>query len=129
MAKSQIGRVGLLIALVAMLSTEMALARPNDSPAGSLPLPDETGAIVHEGLTVCGAVTRPEFQQDSDEQRGQVGGVIVAEDMRCRQCHGKCSADSLRCRSQCASDSPCLVHCEERTRNCESMCKQIFQCE
>jgi hypothetical protein len=53
----------------------------------------------------------------------------VAEDMRCRQCHGKCSADSLRCRSQCASDSPCLVHCEERTRNCESMCKQIFQCQ
>jgi hypothetical protein len=54
---------------------------------------------------------------------------MVAEDMRCRQCHGKCSADSLRCRSQCASDSTCLVHCEERTRNCESMCKQIFQCQ
>ena len=47
MGKPQIGRVGLLIALVAVLSTEMVLARPNDSPTGN-PLPEETSAIVHE---------------------------------------------------------------------------------
>jgi hypothetical protein len=128
MGKPQVEGAGLVIALVAALSTQMVFARPNDTPTGNLALPDETIAIVHERSTVCGTAARREFQQDSDEQRGQVDGVMVAEDMRCRQCHGKCSADSLRCRSQCVSDSPCLVHCEERTRNCESMCKQIFQC-
>jgi hypothetical protein len=129
MGKPQVEGAGLVIALVAVLSTQMVFARPKDTPTGNLALPDETIAIVHERSTVCGTAARREFQQDSDEQRGQVDGVMVAEDMRCRQCHGKCSADSLRCRSQCVSDSPCLVHCEERTRNCESMCKQIFQCQ
>ena len=129
MGKPQVEGAGLVIALVAVLSTQMVFARPNDTPTGHLALPDETIAIVHERSTVCDPAARREFQQDSDKQRGQVDGVMVAEDMRCRQCHGKCSADSLRCRSQCVSDSPCLVHCEERTRNCESMCKQIFQCQ
>ena len=129
MWKPQIGGLGLLIALVAVLSTEMVLARLIDTSIDNVPWPDQTSAIVHDRSAACGTTTRPEFQQDGNEPRGQVDGVMVAEDMRCRQCHGKCSADSLRCRSQCASDSPCLVHCEERTRNCESMCKQIFQCQ
>jgi hypothetical protein len=129
MGKPQIGGLGLLIALVAVLSTEMVLARLIDTPTDNRPSPDRAMAIVHDRSAACGTTTRPEFQDDGDEPRRQVDGVIVAEDMRCRQCHGKCSADSLRCRSQCASDSPCLVHCEERTRNCESMCKQIFQCQ
>ena len=129
MRKPQIWRVGLLITLVAVLNTEMVLAQPTDTPIGTLPLPHEAMAIVHHRSIVCGPATRLEFQQDSDEPRGEVDGLMVAEDMRCRQCHGKCSADSLRCRSQCAGDGPCLVHCEERTRNCEALCKQIFQCE
>jgi hypothetical protein len=56
-------------------------------------------------------------------------GMLVAEDMRCRQCHGKCTADSLRCRSQCLNDSVCLEHCEERSSKCTAMCKQVFQCQ
>ena len=129
MGKPQIGGLGLLIVLVTVLSTEMVLGRLIDTSTENVPSPDRTIAIVHDRSAACGTTTRPEFQQDGDKPRGQVDGVMVAEDMRCRQCHGKCSADSLRCRSQCGSDSPCLVHCEERTRNCESMCKQIFQCQ
>ena len=128
MGKPQIGGVG-LIAFVAVLSTDMVLARLIDNPYRNVPSPDRMSAIVHDRSAVCGTTTKARVQQDGDDPRGQVDGVMVAEDMRCRQCHGKCSADSLRCRSQCASDSPCLVHCEERTRNCESMCKQIFQCQ
>ena len=129
MGKPQIGGLGLLIAFVAVLSTDMVLARLIDTSTENVPSPDRMSAIVHDRSAACGTTTRPEFQQDGNDPRGQVDGVMVAEDMKCRQCHGKCSADSLRCRSQCASDSPCLVHCEERTRNCESMCKQIFQCQ
>lgn len=129
MGKPQIGGLGLLIAFVAVLSTDMVLARLIDTSTENVPSTDRMSAIVHDRSAACGTTTRPEFQQDGNDPRGQVDGVMVAEDMRCRQCHGKCSADSLRCRSQCASDSPCLVHCEERTRNCESMCKQIFQCQ
>jgi hypothetical protein len=55
--------------------------------------------------------------------------VMVAQDMRCRQCRGKCKAEDLRCRSQCLGEGPCLAHCEERSSKCETMCKQIFQCE
>jgi hypothetical protein len=61
------------------------------------------------------------------EERGD--GMLVAEDMRCRQCHGKCTTDSLRCRSQCLNDSACLEHCEERSSKCTAMCKQVFQCQ
>lgn len=129
MGKPQLGGLGLLIVLVTVLSTDMVLGRLSDTSTEYVPSPDRMSAIVHDRSAACGTTARPEFQQDGDKPRGQVDGVMVAEDMRCRQCQGKCSADSLRCRSQCASDSPCLVHCEERTRNCESMCKQIFQCQ
>ena len=121
MGKPQIGGLGLLIALVAVLSTEMVLARLIDISTENVPSPDRTSAIVRDRSAACGTTTRPEFQQDDNQPRGQVDGVMVAQDMRCRQCHGKCSADSLRCRSQCASDSPCLVTVK-RERETANLC-------
>lgn len=56
-------------------------------------------------------------------------GVLVVEDMHCRQCHGKCEADNLRCRSQCLNDTTCLDHCEARSTKCTGMCKELFQCQ
>ncbi len=66
---------------------------------------------------------------DSRDQQQTAFEVVVAEDMRCRQCRGKCKAEELRCRSQCVGEGACLAHCEERLNQCEAMCKQLFQCE
>ena len=126
---NRVWHVGVLFGLMTVLSTETGWARPDDSVTDTLSSPGEKPAAVQEGFTGCGTSIQSGFQLRSSEQRRPVNDLIVAEDMRCRQCHGKCSADSLRCRSQCASDGSCLVHCEERTRNCESLCKQVFQCQ
>lgn len=66
---------------------------------------------------------------ETKDQPPSTTKVLVAEDMRCRQCRGKCKAEDLRCRSQCAREDGCLAHCNEQLSKCETMCKQIFQCE
>lgn len=76
--------------------------------------PDRTASSMSEGI---------------NDQRPSTNGLMVAEVMQCRQCRGKCAALNLQCRSQCLSDSACLVLCQEQSSQCETTCKQIFQCE
>jgi hypothetical protein len=130
MEKSHIGRYGFLIALVVMMNAGM-VAQSNDTATADGPLREDMIAYIKDTSAECSTFMRPEYRysEDVNEQRLSINGVMVAEDMRCRQCRGKCAADNLRCRSQCASDSACLVHCGERSSNCEAMCKEIFQCE
>jgi hypothetical protein len=106
-----------LIAFIVMTHMERAWAidtSPSDDPVRS-----EMAAVSKETPTRCNTFT---------EQQPSTNGLMVAEDMHCRQCHGKCTADTLRCRSQCLNDTACLAHCEERSNRCTAMCKQVFQC-
>ena len=140
MGKSQVGSCGFLIALAVMVNAGIVLAQSNGIPTADRPFPEEMISFINETSTACDTFTKAEHRyraRDEDaqetqkgitEQRSSINGVMVTEDMRCRQCRGKCAAESLRCRSQCADDSACLVHCEERSSKCEEICKQIFQC-
>jgi hypothetical protein len=116
MEKSYIGRYGFLIAFVVMVHAGMAWSQPNDTTTAN--------RSSHEDETSpgCSIVM-------INAQRPPTKRILVAEDMRCQQCRGKCTAENLRCRSQCSGDSACLAQCEERSSKCETMCKQIFQCE
>ncbi len=66
---------------------------------------------------------------ETRDQQQSPSEVMVAKNMSCRQCQGKCKAEALRCRSQCAGESACLAYCDEQSNKCEAMCNQIFQCE
>jgi len=117
MEKSHIGRYGVLVAFVAMMNAGMVCAQANEGKIST-----------SQG---CITVMRVEdwFAVDVNEQRLLTDGVMVAEDMRCRQCRGKCTADNLRCRSQCLGDEACFAQCDERKSTCEATCKQLFSCE
>ena len=117
MKGSHIGRYGVLVVLVVMMNAGMVWAQANERKLST--------------SQECGTVMRAEdrFAEDVNEQRLVTDGVMVAEDIRCRQCRGKCTADNLRCRSQCLGDSACLPQCEERKSTCETTCKQLFSCE
>lgn len=103
--------------------------------------PEATSYTVWEKQTIRVSVTPPSqfsvgpdrtassMREGINDQRPSTNGLMVAEVMQCRQCRGKCTAVNLQCRSQCASDSACLVQCQERSRQCDATCKQIFQCE
>lgn len=125
MGKSHVGRY---LALVVIVNAGMVWAQSNATLTSDGPLPEGIIAFFKETSTGCSTFARHEYRysENINEQRPSINGVMVAEDMRCRQCRGKCAAEGLRCRSQCAGDSACLVHCEERSSNCEVMCKQIF---
>jgi len=126
MEKSQIGRYGFLIAFVVFVHVGMAWALTADV------LPHETiMTSVNDPSAGCSTLMGPEdrYRENVNDQRPSTNGVMVAEDMRCRQCRGKCAADNLRCRSQCLGDSACLAQCDERSSECEALCKQLFKCE
>lgn len=130
-----------ILGLLVTVQAGAVWAQSNEkSPPDSL-LRGGTIATIEETLTRCGTLTNVEYrygepeksadkiQHDVTQPLSSGNDVMVAEDMRCRQCHGKCSADNLRCRSQCLNDSACMTHCEERSTKCTEMCKQIFQCQ
>jgi hypothetical protein len=117
MEKPHIGRYGVLVAFVVLLNTGMVWAQANEGNTSTS----------QECSTVMRAENR--LAENVNAQPLVTDGVMVAEDMRCRQCRGKCTADNLRCRSQCLGDSACLAQCEERKSTCETTCKQLFSCE
>lgn len=125
MENSCIRHCGALIALV--MNAAMAWGQSN---AGAS-VHTEMIAAINDMSVGCSRFVGSEYRykDDANEQRLSINGVVVAEDMRCRQCRGKCKAEDLRCRSQCAGVGGCLAHCEERASKCETMCKQIFQCD
>lgn len=130
MEKPRIGGYGFLIALVIMLHVGMVWARSDDTATAG-PSHEAMIASINDPSSACSTFMRPEdrYREDVNKQRPSTNGVLVAEDMRCRQCRGKCKADNLRCRSQCAGDSACLTQCDERSSDCEALCKQVFKCE
>lgn len=111
------GRFGCLLALMVMIHTGMVWAQENAEIMVSLKGPSPVMSAVER------CVERMSAQRLSSD------GVMVAEDMRCRQCRGKCAADNLRCRSQCLGNDACLTQCDEQKSVCEATCKQIFSCE
>lgn len=131
MEKSHIGRYGALIALVVVMNAAMAWEQPNDAATADGTLHAEMLADIKVIAAGCGRFVESEYRckEDVDQQRPSTYGVMVAEYMSCQQCRGKCKAEDLRCRSQCLGESTCLAHCEERSSNCETMCKQIFHWE
>ena len=145
MKRSQAEHSGLILVLVIMVNAGMVWAQPHDVLAADGSWHEEMVAFIKETATECRPLPchgyRDEYrngtrgeeepaatsdalreQERITEPRPSADGLTVAEDMRCRQCHGKCAADSLRCRSQCAGDSACLAHCQERTEKCEALC-------
>ena len=153
MKKLPVARSGLVLVLVVLLNAGMVWAQSHDASDDDPSRHEAMVAFIQDRAAKCRPFQSPGYRdEDRNETRGveewsatsdivreQEGiteprpsvndGVMVAEDMRCRQCRGKCAADSLRCRSQCAGNSACLAHCEERTEKCEALCKQLFQCE
>ena len=131
MEKSHIGHYGALIGLVVVMNAAMAWGQSNDAATTDRPLREEMTAYIEYTSEGCSTFMRSEYRyrEAVNEQRPSTNGVMVAEDMRCRQCRGKCKAEDLRCRSQCAGEGPCLADCKERSSKCETMCKQVFQCE
>jgi hypothetical protein len=131
METTHIGRVPVLIAFVVMMNTALVWGQSNGTSIANEPLPEVMIADSKDKSTGCSPFARSEYRElDAiNKQRPLVNGVLVAEDMRCRQCRGKCSAENLRCRSQCSGDSACVAHCEERSSTCGVMCRQMFQCE
>lgn len=129
-----------MIFVVLAVATGTVHAQSNDPSASDSPSPTWVASI-KETSTWCGTVIKANDrfgeptqddatpQPDVRESSSTGSSVLMAEDMRCRQCHGKCEADTLRCRSQCLNDTACLAHCEERSTKCAGMCKQLFQCQ
>ena len=128
---SQVGRYQILIALVVIVNTGMAWAQSNDRMTADGPLADSLTAFTKETSIGCSTFARYEYEltEELSEQRPSINGVMVADDMRCRQCRGKCTADNLRCRNQCLGDSACLAQCDEMKSTCETTCKQLLSCE
>lgn len=110
-----------LLALMLIANTGPVWAQANEEMVGSVTdTPAECGTFV-------GRESR--FTADTRVLRTVSNGVMVAEDMRCGQCRGKCAAGNLRCRSQCLGDAACLAQCDAQKSACEQMCKQLFSCE
>lgn len=131
MEKSYVGRCGALIAFVIMMNAAMAFGQSHDAATADASFHAEMIPAVKDTSVACSRFVRSGYQSEGDisERRPSINGVMVVEDMRCRQCRGKCKAEDLRCRSQCVGESACLAQCEERSSKCETMCKQVFQCE
>lgn len=132
MEKSYSRHYGSLIILVIVINAAMVWGQSNDNAIADKPSWEETVAGINEMSGGCSTFMSSEYLYGNDVKKDQwpsINGVMVAENMRCRQCRGKCKAEDLRCRSQCVSESPCLVDCDERWSKCETMCKQVFQCE
>lgn len=129
MENSHAGHYGAL-ALVVLMHAVMAWGQSNDVATADAALHAEMLIAIKDMSAGCSRFVESEnrYKEDVIEQRRSTNGV-VAEDMRCRQCRGKCRAEDLRCRSQCAGEAACLAHCEDRSSKCETMRKQIFQCE
>ena len=140
MNTSQARLYGVFLALLVMLNAGTIWAQTNDTSPSENFVASDMIASRSQTSAWCGTFAKP-WDHDSQPEvkygkvridvteKPDINGMMVAEDMRCRQCHGKCEADSLRCRSQCLSDSACLVHCEERSSKCTAMCKELFQCQ
>lgn len=124
-------RIVVVLMVVLAGYPSLAMGQSMDSINTSGPLREEVIADIKEMFVGCGAFARPEYRDGDDinEHRPPASGVVAAEDMRCRQCRGKCMAESLRCGNQCAGDPDCFERCQERTANCEVMCKRIFRCD
>ena len=123
MEKPHIGRYGFLIALGVLVHAGMVWALTDNGT------PRDAMMVSANDLSAgCSAFTGPQdrYRENVNDQRQSPNGVMVAEDMRCRQCRGKCTADNLRCRSQCLGDSTCLTQCDEMKSTCETTCKQLF---
>lgn len=120
-----------VLIVVSASCPSLAIGQSTDSINASGPLREEGIADIKEMFVGCGAFVRPEYKDGNDinEPRPSANGVMAVEDMRCRQCWGKCKAESLRCGSQCVGDPDCFERCQERTVNCEVMCKRIFRCD
>jgi hypothetical protein len=140
MGKSQARLYSVFIALLVMVNPGSVRGQANHASPSERLVMSEMTASSNETSNWCGTFATPWYRDEHPEvtygkvwnditEKPAIDGIIVAEDMRCRQCHGKCEADSLRCRSQCLSDNACLVHCEERSSKCTAMCKQLFQCQ
>jgi hypothetical protein len=131
MEKSHIRHYGAVIVLVVSMNAVLAWGQSNDAATADASLPVELIAALPNMSLGCSRFVSSEYRykEDVDVQRLSTNGVMVVEDGRCLQCRGKCKAEDLRCRSQCAGEGVCLAHCEERSSKCEAMCKQIFQCE
>jgi len=141
MGKSQARLYSVFIALLVMVNPGTHRAQANHtSPFESLVMSEMMIASSNETSTWCSTFATPWYRDEHPEvtngkvwnditEKPVIDGMMVAEDVRCRQCHGKCETDGLRCRSQCLSDNACLVHCEERSSKCTAMCKQLFQCQ
>lgn len=111
------GRFGCLLALLIVSHAGAAWAQQNAEIIVSLEGPSQVIRSVEQCVEGMSA------------QRLSHDGVMVAEDMRCRQCRGTCAADNLRCRSRCLGDDACLTQCDEHKSTCEASCKQLFSCE
>lgn len=132
MKKSHSRGHGAIIVFVVVLNAAMVLRQSKSAATADASLPVEMIAALNNMSAGCSMFVSSEHQyykEDVDEQRLSANGVMVAEDMRCLQCRGKCKAEDLKCRSQCAGEGVCLAHCEERSSKCEVICKQLFQCE
>ena len=129
--RSHIRHYGVFIAFVVVTNAAVAWGQPNGATPADASLHAETIATVNDISVECSGVVRSEYQHKEtfNELPPSSNGVLVVEDMRCRQCRGKCKAEDLRCRSQCVGENPCLIQCEERASKCETMCKQFFRCE
>jgi hypothetical protein len=131
METTRIGRLPVLITFAVMMNTAPVWGQSKGTSIANEPLREVMIADSKNKSTGCSTVARSEYRDWAaiNALRPSANGVMVAEDMRCRQCRGKCSTENLRCRSQCSGDGVCLAQCEERLSTCETMCKQIFQCE
>jgi hypothetical protein len=124
-------RYGAFIALVVVMNSVIVWGQSNVMATADASLPAEMTVALKDMTAGCGRFLRSEhrYKDDVNEQRPSISGAMVAEVLRCPQCRGKCKAEELRCRSQCAGEGTCLANCEGRSSKCEAMCKQIFQCE
>lgn len=131
MEQTHVGHYSAFIALVVVMNAAIVWGQPNAMATADAALPAEITVAFKDMTAECGRFLRSEYQYKGDvnEPRLSINGVMVADVMRCPQCRGKCKAEDLRCRSQCAGEGACLANCEERLSKCETMCKQIFQCE
>ena len=118
MEKSLVERSGLVIVLVVMLNAGMVWAQSHDTRAADASWHEASVAFIIDTAAECRPFPSHEYRdEDRNETRGETepestgyavreqegitdqrppaDGVMVAEDMRCRQCRGKCAADSL----------------------------------
>lgn len=131
MMKSHISYYAALIALLVVMNAAMAFGQSHDASTANAEVCAGMIVAINDRSEGDNRFAKSEYrhQENVNEQRPSTNGLMVAEDMRCRGCRGKCKADNLRCRSQCVGDDTCLAQCEERSSKCETLCKQLFQCQ